>query len=435
MPEKRILLDMTPKELGAYFKELGQPAFRAGQVYSWLTRGVPFSEMSNLPKTLREQLMETCDDLPMELYGVFPSQKDDTVKFLFRCRDDNLIEGVLMHYHYGYSLCISTQVGCKMGCAFCASTLNGCVRSLSSGEMLSEVLLANRYLGEKGRVGHIVLMGSGEPLDNYDHTVRFLRAVNEEKGLNLSLRNVSVSTCGLADQIRRLAEENLGITLSLSLHAPNDEIRRQIMPVARRWPLGEVMAAVREYVKKTGRRVVFEYALIDRLNSRPEHAAELAALLRDLQCHVNLIPLNHVDERALRPASPEAVQRFLHTLEDRHISATVRREMGSDIGLRPAQAAGTGRNIKGVTPSCGFATEHIRVWYGPAIRTACWRRDGCTASPTAWAATKAGRPPAGWPCRWSKTPSPGKNRRRTRCAWGWKPPTAAYTAWRAAMKT
>ena len=184
MPEKRILLDMTPKELGAYFKELGQPAFRAGQVYSWLTRGVPFSEMSNLPKTLREQLMETCDDLPMELYGVFPSQKDDTVKFLFRCRDDNLIEGVLMHYHYGYSLCISTQVGCKMGCAFCASTLNGCVRSLSSGEMLSEVLLANRYLGEKGRVGHIVLMGSGEPLDNYDNTVRFLRAVNEEKGLN-----------------------------------------------------------------------------------------------------------------------------------------------------------------------------------------------------------------------------------------------------------
>ena len=187
-------------------------------------------------------------------------------------------------------------------------------------------------VGEKGRVGHIVLMGSGEPLDNYDNTVRFLRAVNEEKGLNLSLRNVSVSTCGLADQIRRLAEENLGITLSLSLHAPNDEIRRQIMPVARRWPLGEVMAAVREYVKKTGRRVVFEYALIDQLNSRPEHAVELAALLRDLQCHVNLIPLNHVDERALRPASPEAVQRFLHTLESRHISATVRREMGSDIG-------------------------------------------------------------------------------------------------------
>ncbi len=290
MPEKRILLDMTPGELGAYFKELGQPAFRAGQVYSWLTRGVPFSEMSNLPKALREQLMETCDDLPMELYGVFPSQKDDTVKFLFRCRDDNLIEGVLMHYHYGYSLCISTQVGCKMGCAFCASTLNGCVRSLSSGEMLSEVLLANRYLGEKGRVGHVVLMGSGEPLDNYDNTVRFLRAVNEEKGLNLSLRNVSVSTCGLADQIRRLAEENLGITLSLSLHAPNDEIRRQIMPVARRWPLPEVMAAVREYVKKTGRRVVFEYALIDQLNSCPEHAVELAALLRELQCHVNLIP-------------------------------------------------------------------------------------------------------------------------------------------------
>ena len=332
MEQKRILLDMTQPELKAYLTELGQPGFRAKQVFSWLHKGVPFAEMANLPSSLRQVLAQSCYDLPMTLHQIFPSQKDDTVKFLFACWDGNIIEGVLMHYHYGYSLCISTQVGCKMGCAFCASTLNGCVRSLSAGEMLSEVLLANRYLGEKGRVGHIVLMGSGEPLDNYDNTVRFLRAVNEEKGLNLSLRNVSVSTCGLADQIRRLAEENLGITLSLSLHAPNDSIRRRIMPVAAVYPMAELMRTVRAYVADTGRRVVFEYALIDQLNSRPEHAKELARLLRGLQCHVNLIPLNHVDERRLAPASPAAVQTFLKTLEAEHISATLRREMGSDIG-------------------------------------------------------------------------------------------------------
>ena len=332
MAEKTILLDKTPEELSQYLKAEGQPAFRAKQLYSWLHKGVPFADMTNLPKAFREKLMEECWDLPMEIHDVFPSKKDDTVKFLFRCMDDHIIEGVLMHYHYGYSLCISTQIGCKMGCAFCASTLSGCVRNLSSGEMLAEVLLANRYLGDKGHVGHIVLMGSGEPTDNYDHTLRFLRAVNHPEGLGISLRNISVSTCGLAPQIRKLAEENLGITLSLSLHAPNDNIRRQIMPVANAYSLEETMSAVREYVQKTGRRVVFEYALIDRLNSGQEHALELSRLLRDLQCHVNLIPLNHVDERSLQPASPKAVQEFLHTLEEKHISATVRREMGSDIG-------------------------------------------------------------------------------------------------------
>ncbi|MDD3336863.1 MAG: 23S rRNA (adenine(2503)-C(2))-methyltransferase RlmN [Eubacteriales bacterium] len=332
MPEKRILLDLTQEELGAYLKEISQPAFRAKQLYGWLNHGVAFSDMSNLPKELREQLDRECYDLPMSIQQSFPSQKDDTVKFLFRCHDDNLIEGVLMRYHYGYSLCISTQIGCKMGCAFCASTLNGCVRSLSAGEMLAEVILANRFLGEKGHVGHVVLMGSGEPLDNYDAVLRFLRLLNHKDGLNLSLRNVSLSTCGLTEQIRRLAGENLGITLSLSLHAPNDAIRTQIMPVARRYPLNEVMGAVREYVKLTGRRVVFEYALIDGLNSRPEHARELAKLAAGLQCHVNLIPLNRVEERALRPATPEAVQTFLKTLESLHVSATVRREMGSDIG-------------------------------------------------------------------------------------------------------
>ena len=332
MSDKHVLLGMGQEELKTLFKSLGQPAFRAGQVLAWLNKGVPFEEMSNLPKSLRETLRNTCVDLPMSIHQTFPSRKDDTVKFLFSCLDGNMIEGVLMHYHYGYSLCISTQVGCKMGCAFCASTLNGCVRSLTAAEMLSQVLLANRFLGEKGHVGHIVLMGSGEPLDNYDHVVAFLRTVNAEEGLNISLRNISLSTCGLVPQMERLSGEGLPVTLSISLHAPNDQIRRQIMPIANTYAIDELMDAVRAYVRKTGRRVVFEYALIDQLNSRPEHARELARLVAGLQCHVNLIPLNHVDERSLRPASPETVQLFLKTLEEKHVSATIRREMGSDIG-------------------------------------------------------------------------------------------------------
>lgn len=332
MSDKHVLLGMGQEELKTLFKSLGQPAFRAGQVLAWLNKGVPFEEMSNLPKSLRETLRDSCVDLPMSIHQTFPSRKDDTVKFLFSCLDGNMIEGVLMHYHYGYSLCISTQVGCKMGCAFCASTLNGCVRSLTAAEMLSQVLLANRFLGEKGHVGHIVLMGSGEPLDNYDHVVAFLRTVNAEEGLNISLRNISLSTCGLVPQMERLSGEGLPVTLSISLHAPNDQIRRQIMPIANTYAIDELMDAVRAYVRKTGRRVVFEYALIDQLNSRPEHARELARLVAGLQCHVNLIPLNHVDERSLRPASPETVQLFLKTLEEKHVSATIRREMGSDIG-------------------------------------------------------------------------------------------------------
>ena len=329
---KPSLLDFSLPELQDILKQKGQPAFRAKQVFTWLHRGTAFADMLNLPLSLRQELSEEYDDLPMELYDIFPSQKDDTVKFLFRCRDDNIIEGVLMHYHYGYSLCISTQVGCKMGCVFCASTLNGVIRSLTAGEMLGEVLLANRHLGSKGTVGHIVLMGSGEPLDNYDACVRFLRLVNAPEGLNISLRNISLSTCGLVPKIGQLQEENLPITLSISLHAPNDAIRQQLMPVAKVYSMEQLLEAVRAYVAKTSRRVVFEYALIDQINSRPEHARQLCGLLRGLQCHVNLIPLNYVDERHLMPASPQAVQTFQEILEKNHISVTVRREMGSDIG-------------------------------------------------------------------------------------------------------
>ena len=331
MADRPILLDYTPEQLKTYLTGLGQPGFRAAQIFRWLHQGVIFADMSNLPKSFREALSGQAVDMPLRLQASYPSKKDQTVKFLNACTDGNVIESVLMQYHYGYSLCISTQVGCKMGCAFCASTLHGCVRNLSAGEMLAQVLLANQYLGVSGKVGHVVLMGSGEPLDNYENVVAFLRLINHPDGLNLSLRSISVSTCGLVPEINRLAGEKLPITLSISLHAPNDAIRRQIMPIASRYPIEELMSAVRAYVEQTGRRVVFEYALIDRLNSEPAHARELAKLVAGLQCHVNLIPLNRVAERNLEPASPRAVQTFLDTLTALHVSATVRREMGADI--------------------------------------------------------------------------------------------------------
>jgi 23S rRNA (adenine2503-C2)-methyltransferase len=331
MHEKRELLGDMPEQLKDYLKSMAQPAYRAKQIFGWLHRGVPFSDMSNLPQSLRDTLMENAVDFPLAVESTHESGQDETVKFLFRCMDGNIIEGVLMRYRYGYSLCVSTQVGCRMGCAFCASTIGGCVRNLTAGEMLCQVILANRFLGERGKVGHVVLMGSGEPLDNYDQVVRFLRLVNHPDGLNISLRSVSLSTCGLAPEIDRLAGENMGITLSVSLHAPSDALRERIMPIARRYPIRDLMAAVRRYVKQTGRRVLIEYALIEDLNSRPEHAAELAKLLSGLQCHVNLIPLNPVEERAFRPASAWAVQTFMETLIAKHVSVTCRRETGRDI--------------------------------------------------------------------------------------------------------
>ena len=340
MLDRPVLLDMTVEEIGAYLSGMKQPAFRAKQIFTWLHKGVSFADMTNLPKALREALAAHAYDIPMHLEQSFPSQRDHTVKFLNACKDGNIVESVLMQYHYGHSLCISTQVGCKMGCAFCASTLGGCVRNLSAGEMLAQVLLANRYLGISGHVGHIVLMGSGEPLDNYAQVVKFLRLVNHADGLNISLRAISLSTCGIIPRIRDLAQEALPITLSISLHAPNDALRQEIMPIAKQYPLQELIIAVREYVEKTGRRVVFEYALIDGFNCEPSHAKELAKLISGFQCHVNLIPLNPVKERALAPASPKQVQLFLQTLESLHVSATVRREMGTDI----AGACGQLRN-------------------------------------------------------------------------------------------
>lgn len=326
------LTGMMRDELTEWIKARGLPAFRAGQIFARIHASDDFDEMTALPKPLREQLASEAVAQPVRIVTEKKSQLDGTVKFLFAFRDGNCVEGVLMRYKYGCSLCISTQVGCRMGCAFCASTLEGCVRSLTAGEMLGEVLCVNRYLrATEEKISHVVLMGSGEPLDNYDQVMKFLRLLREPEGICLSLRNVSLSTCGLVPKMLTLAEENLPVTLSVSLHAPNDTIRRQLMPIARTYAIRDVLDACRNYVAKTGRRVIFEYALVKQLNSETCHALELAGILRGLQCHVNLIPLNTVEERGLQGVPESTVRRFMETLEAQHISVTRRREMGDDI--------------------------------------------------------------------------------------------------------
>ena len=309
---------------------MGEKPFRAGQLFSWLHKGARFEDMTNLPLSLREKLAAGGVDQPVAVRETRVSALDGTKKLLFALRDGNCVEGVLMRYHYGATLCVSTQVGCRMGCRFCASTLDGCVRNLTAAEILGQVQCANRELDGE-RVHNIVLMGSGEPFDNYDQVVRFLRLVSHPEGLNIGLRHISLSTCGLAPEIIRFAEEGLPVTLSLSLHAPNDTIRRQIMPIAHRYTMEETLNACRRYIEKTGRRVVMEYALIDKVNADIACANELADRLRGMQCHVNLIPLNTVKERNLYGVSEQQVQAFLAALEKRYISATRRREMGDDI--------------------------------------------------------------------------------------------------------
>lgn len=329
---KTQLLSMTPEELGVYLKELGQPAFRAKQLFAWLHQGVPFERMSNLPKSLRETLAENCLDNPVQVLETITSKLDGTIKLLYRLHDGHVIEGVLMRYKYGNTLCVSTQVGCRMGCAFCASTLDGCARSLSAGEILGQIVCANGVLAPQGqKVGNVVLMGSGEPLDNYDNVVRFLRILRMECGLCIGMRSVSLSTCGLVPNMRRFAQEDLPVTLSLSLHAPNDEVRKRLMPVANAYAMDDVLDACRYYIEKTGRRVIFEYALVHGVNAAPEQAAELAGRLRGMQCHVNLIPLNSVPERGLTGVSEREVDAFRRVLEQKNISVTRRREMGDDI--------------------------------------------------------------------------------------------------------
>lgn len=327
------LLDLSLSELTAWITEHDFPAYRAAQLYQGLTAGKT-PEAINIPQNLRELLKkEGVTPGGAEIYRTFVSSLDGTAKYLFRLEDGNLIEGVLMKYSYGNTLCLSTQVGCRMGCAFCASTLAGLVRNLTPGEMLGQVIAVNRAQA-RGRVRgvtNLVLMGSGEPLDNYDHVLTFLRRVTEKEGLHISQRNISVSTCGLVPGIEKLARENLGITLSLSLHAPNDAIRQKLMPVAKVYSIKETVAAMRAYVKKTGRRVVFEYALVRGLNDSLACAEELARLVRGMQCHVNLIPLNDVRETGLHGTGKTQCARFAQALKDNRVSVTVRREMGADI--------------------------------------------------------------------------------------------------------
>ena len=324
------LKSLTQSEIGALLKEMGQPAFRAKQIYTWLHKGVrSYEEMGNVPKALRQLLEEKYPICAPEVVRKQESQKDGTIKYLWRLSDGNCVETVLMRYHYGNTVCISTEVGCRMGCAFCASTLGGLVRKLEPFEMLDQVLFTQVDSGLP--ISHIVLMGIGEPLDNFDNVMRFLELVNSEDGMNISMRHISLSTCGLVPMIDRLAEKKLQLTLSVSLHAPNDEVRNTIMPVNKAYPTEELLAACRRYYQATNRRISFEYAMIDGVNDSKENARELIRRLKGLPAHFNLIPLNHVEESPLKPSSRNAVQQFQKTLEDAGITATVRRTLGSDI--------------------------------------------------------------------------------------------------------
>ena len=324
------LKSMTLPEMADHFKQKGLPAFRAKQVYSWLHKGVrSYEEMTNLPQTLRQQLQQEHPLYAPQVVRKQESKLDGTIKYLWRLEDGNCVETVMMRYHYGNTVCISTEVGCRMGCAFCASTLGGLVRPLEAYEMLDQVLFTQIDSGLP--VSHIVLMGIGEPLDNFDNVLRFLELVNSEDGMNISMRHISLSTCGLVPKIDELAKRKLQISLAISLHGPNNEKRSKVMPVNRAYPIEELLAACHRYYDATGRRIHFEYAMIDGLNDTEEDAKELLRRLKGLGAHVNLIPLNHVEESPLKPSSKKAVARFQQILEAGGVTATVRRTLGGDI--------------------------------------------------------------------------------------------------------
>ena len=324
------LKSMTLAEVTAALKEMGQPAFRGKQVYTWLHKGVrSYDEMSNLSKDLRNALAEKYPFTPPEVVRKQESARDGTIKYLWRLSDGNCVETVLMRYNYGNTVCISTEVGCRMGCAFCASTIGGLVRKLEPYEMVDEVLFTQIDSGLP--ISRVVLMGIGEPLDNFDNVMRFLELINSEEGMNISMRHISLSTCGLVPKIDELAKRKLQISLAISLHGPNDAIRDKIMPVNKAYPTEELLAACRRYFEATSRRIHFEYAMIDGVNDREEDARELLRRLKGLPAHFNLIPLNHVEESPLKPSPKAAVARFQKILEDGGVTATVRRTLGGDI--------------------------------------------------------------------------------------------------------
>ena len=321
---------MTRPELENDFSELGLPRFRVKQVFSWLHRGVTdFSQMTNLSNDLRAQLAQRYFITAPEIARKQVSQKDGTIKYLWRLGDGNCVESVVMRYHHGNTICISSEVGCPMGCKFCASTLGGLVRRLTASEMLDQVLFAG--MDSALEISNIVLMGIGEPLDNLDHVLRFLELVNDPDGLNIGMRHISLSTCGIVPKILELAEKKLQLTLSVSLHSPDDAHRSEIMPVNRRWNVDTLLAACRTYFEKTGRRVSFEYTMIQGVSDSPQQANLLAKKLQGMAAHVNLIPLNRVAESGLRTSTKQAVAAFQQILQEHGVTATVRRTLGSDI--------------------------------------------------------------------------------------------------------
>lgn len=330
------ILSMYPEELTELMLSMGQKPFRAKQITEWIYKGVDdFDKMTNLPSSLTERLKSECFIGRLNTERKLVSKIDGTVKYLFSMSDGECVETVLMRYKHGNSVCVSTQAGCRMGCSFCASTINGFRRNLSASEILLQVMTAERDTGEK--ISNIVLMGIGEPLDNYDNVLRFLRIVNLKDGMNIGMRHISLSTCGLVDRMDMLAKEKLQITLSVSLHACNDERRRQIMPIAQKWSYDELLAACERYEKATGRRISFEYALISGVNDSDADAAELGGRLKGTLCHVNLIPVNPVAEKSYKKSNRARTEAFVKTVESFGISTTVRRKLGSDINASCGQ--------------------------------------------------------------------------------------------------
>ena len=330
--KRKDIRSMDYEQLQQEMAALGEKPFRAKQLYQWMHEKLAgsFEEMTNLPKSFREKLKEQYDYTVLTLEDRLISGIDGTEKYLFGLEDGNVIESVLMRYHHGNSVCISSQVGCRMGCRFCASTLDGLVRGLRPSEMLDQIYQIGTDIGE--RISNVVVMGTGEPLDNYDNLLKFIELLSDENGLNISQRNLTVSTCGIVPKILKLADEGLSITLALSLHAPDDETRKTLMPIANSYSLSEVLPACKEYYKKTGRRLTFEYSLVQGVNDNLDEARKLSSLIKDMHGHVNLIPVNPIKERDFKQSNRDAIDAFKGYLEKHGINVTIRREMGRDIG-------------------------------------------------------------------------------------------------------
>lgn len=327
---KKDLKNLTIKELEQYLEELGEKKFRTKQIFGWIYKGVDrFDEMTDLSKELRQKLEEHAEIKKLQILKVQNSEKDGTRKYLFGLEDGNSIESVFMKYKFGNTVCISSQAGCRMGCSFCASAINGLQRNLTAGEMADQILSIEKDTGEK--VSNVVVMGTGEPLDNYENLSRFIENIHAKDGLNIGMRSITVSTCGLIPKMMDLAKDYPQINVAVSLHAPNDAIRSKLMPISKRYPMDELLAACNQHISLTGRRITFEYALVKGLNDSDSQAGALAARLRGINCHVNLIPLNQVAETGLHGTERPNVERFRDILEKRGIQVTIRRELGSDI--------------------------------------------------------------------------------------------------------